>query len=93
MTIQLEILIGIISIFLAIGGFFIGRQSSAKIAGIRDGALDTKIEYLKNAVDEIKEELRETNLAALKNSVEETKKYAEREIARLDKRIDDMRKL
>lgn len=97
MTIELGILIAIIGVCLSVSTFFIGRQSAAKKSGEREGVLNTNMEYLKKAVDdikseqkEIKSELKEANLSALKSAMEEEKKRGDKQdesISRLQENV------
>lgn len=96
MTIEIGILFGLIACIIAVATFYIGRQSSAKISGIRDGALDIKMEYMKTSLDEIKTELKDVNLQAMKNSIEELKQAVSKHsesISRAHQRIDNITKV
>ena len=87
------------TIFTIVGGiigivmFFAGRQSAAKSEGVTKGRLMGDIEYIRNAVDELKSEFRNANIPELRAKVgilEKAVQKNEEAIRRVHERIDNM---
>lgn len=61
MVIGLEVLLGLASGAIAVSTFFIGRQSTAKKAGVNEGIIASDIRYIKDTVLKIEKKMDEHN--------------------------------
>lgn len=85
MTIELGVILTLVSVAIAVAGFYVGRRSETKQAGKSEGVILTDIGYIKSGVDDIKRkqaEQDEKHVALLSRviAVEASAKQAHRRI-------------
>jgi hypothetical protein len=69
MSVEITLVFGIVSMVIAVVGFFVGQQTSAKKSGIEKGVIVTKIDNVLEQLHELKLEVKEANLQGMKTEI------------------------
>lgn len=89
MSIEITILLAVLSFAIAAAGFFSGKSANAKQEGEWKGTLNTKLENLTNTVKDVKEVI-QTNDQRTQSTLDSLKEANKNSFERIHMRIDEV---